>query len=404
MKRLIVAFWLSGLVLLMCLWMACSQGGNNTEQTGDGGVVENAEQKEPEGPKTVEGCSGTTLLVNPEDPSKRGPWTVGARTIEVEKFRVEVWYPAEPGSEKGKEKIRYDVRELLAESERKKISDEKNPWQDCACYRDLPPDMKRGPYPVVMFIHGTAGFRTQSLTHMIHWASRGFIVMSADHPGINLGDVLALNLKFGEQGNDMRKILKGLRALPGSVKFLGDRLDLNRIAISGHSAGGSALAMLGDEKGVQVLIPMAAGGTSPEKPVASTLVLGGDEDGVVAYDRQQDGYKSSPKSKRLVGIEKAGHLAFSDLCVLGKENGGLLKIAQDSGVTIPPAFGGMINTLAVDGCKEGQLDAEKGWEIVHFASSAVLEETLHCSKTAAAQLKKIQTRYPNIKEYKEELK
>ena len=43
----------------------------------------------------------------------------------------------------------------------------------------------------VVFVHGTASFRTQSLTQMTHWASRGFVVLAADHPKIRLKDLLA---------------------------------------------------------------------------------------------------------------------------------------------------------------------------------------------------------------------
>lgn len=49
---------------------------------------------------------------------------------------------------------------------------------------------EHGTYPLLMFVHGTAGFRTQSLHQIIHWASRGFIVASADYPGIQLYDLL----------------------------------------------------------------------------------------------------------------------------------------------------------------------------------------------------------------------
>lgn len=344
-----------------------------------------------------------TLLTNPQDPSQRGPWPVGARTVTLGSFTAEVLYPGVFGAEIGKTKHRYDLRKHLPETEQNKIPDAKNPWQDCDCYAELEPDLTHGPYPVIFFIHGTAGFRTQSLTHMVHWASRGFIVISADHPGINLGDVLALKLKFGKQGEDLMAILKEVRAKPQALAFLADRMDLTRIAISGHSAGGSALEKLGGEAGVQVLIPMAAGGTSTETPVASTLILGGVDDGVVPYKRQEDGYASSPVKKRLVAIKKAGHLAFSDLCVIGQADGGLLKIAKDSGVEIPEAFGSLIETLANDGCKPGQLEPQKGWDIIHLASSAVLEETLHCSSSAATQFKTLPQRFPDVQAIQEQL-
>ena len=44
--------------------------------------------------------------------------------------------------------------------------------------------------PPVVFVHGTAGFRSQSLEIVTHWASRGFVVIAADHPGLYLGDLI----------------------------------------------------------------------------------------------------------------------------------------------------------------------------------------------------------------------
>jgi len=357
----------------------------------------------PAAPQKEKGCEETSLYVRPTDPSKPGPWAVGTRTIQLAGFKTEVLYPSLFGSENGKEKAKFDIREHLPEKEQKKIPDDKSPLQPCNCYRDLSVDSENGPYPVVLFIHGTAGFRTQSLAHLVHWASRGFVVLTADHPGIFLGDVL--QLKFTpQQDEDAKKLLAALHGSADAIPFLKGKMDLKRIAIAGHSAGGNALQELGKEKGVQVLIPMAAGGITSEFAPTSTLVLGGMEDTVVPYKRQQDGYKLSGATKRLVGLKKAGHHAFSEICTIGKEEGGILKIAQKYKVTIPAGFQGMIDKLANDGCEEGKLDIQKGWDIVHFASSAVLEETLQCSQSAGKQLENMQKQFPEIGEYQVELK
>ena len=45
-------------------------------------------------------------------------------------------------------------------------------------------------FPVIVFVHGTAGWRSQSLSLVSHWASRGFVVVAADYPGICLHDLL----------------------------------------------------------------------------------------------------------------------------------------------------------------------------------------------------------------------
>jgi predicted dienelactone hydrolase len=349
-------------------------------------------------PTDVTGCPGQTLYALPTDPSAPGPWPVGARTVMLAGLTTEVWYPATLGSDAGKTKIVYDIREHLPPADAAKIPDSDNPPQPCDCVRDLPIDDTHGPYPLVMFIHGTAAFRTQSLTFMTHWASRGFVVVSADHPGIQLKDILGGAVGNSDEAGDTNKALDALAAPAGDVAFLAGRIDGARIAVSGHSAGGSATAGFGGR--AQVLIPMAAMGTSSGATLLSSLIMGAGMDGIARYSGQQMGYASSPTRKRLVGIGgNAGHLAFSDLCAIGADKGGILKIAQDHGVMVNP----LIATLAQDGCKPGQLAPDLGWHIVDFATSAVLEETLQCSPSSAAQIAGIAAAVPNVQEYQESL-
>jgi Chlorophyllase len=367
-------------------------GGGST--TGGGGPT-----SPPSGAEST-GCDGAKLLAVPTDLAARGPWAVGARTVEIAGLPTEVLYPAQIGSESGKAKASYDIRDHLPDAEKAKIPDAENPLQACDCFRDLPIDAAHGAYPVVQFIHGTAAFRTQSLTQMVHWASRGFVVVSSDHPKIRLKDLLGnLAGSLGaDQKGDARKVLDALMAPSGDIAFLQGHIDLTRIAISGHSAGGGALAGFGSRAGVKVLMPLASGGVQAGSSLVSTLVMGGQDDGLVAYTGVKSGYTSSPKKKRLVGIAKAGHLAFSDLCFIGRDKGGILAIAQKYNVTNAD----LVGRLAQDGCKPGQLAAEEGWTIINHATAGVLEETLACSTTAAAELEKLKT-LPNVGDYQADL-
>ncbi|MFT3776599.1 MAG: hypothetical protein QM820_65505 [Minicystis sp.] len=177
---------LGGLLLGL---VACSSGDPMNGTGGGGGTGTGGSGGSPLAVNETL-CEGRKLLRVPDDPAQAGPWPVGAQTITVEGYTTEVWYPAVIGSEEGKDKARYDVRKQLPDADQAKIPDSDNPWQDCNCYRDLPLDGAHGPYPPVLFVHGTAGFRTQSLTFMTHWASRGFVVLAADHPGMMLKDIL----------------------------------------------------------------------------------------------------------------------------------------------------------------------------------------------------------------------
>jgi len=376
-------------------------GGGSGGATGGGGSGGGSGGGGSGGGGTVAGCPGQSLLALPSDPSARGPWPVGAKTVSIAGLTVEVWYPATPGSDAGTMPAVYDIREHLPAADAAKIPDADNPWQICDCVRELPLDTAHGPYPLVLFVHGTAAFRTQSLTFMTHWASRGFVVVAADHPGIRLEDVLASPLGLpgaSDQAGDANKILDALAAPSGDVAFLAGHLDAARVAASGHSAGGGAIAGLGGR--AAVLIPMASMGTQAGATLVSTLVMGAGNDGIDAYSNVQNGYASSPIRKRLVGLGgDAGHLAFSDLCAIGADKGGILQIAQDHGVQVPA----LIAQLSRDGCMTGQLPPADGWRIVNFATSAVLEETLQCASAMTATIATIQSAVPNVQEFQQAL-
>ena len=348
----------------------------------------------------VPGCEeGTRFLQVPEDTSLAGPWPVGARTVTLGGLTVEVWYPAQVGSEAGVEARRYDVRTALPDSEQAKIPDAKNPWQPCDCYPALPIDAEHGPYPAVVFVHGTAGFGSQSLEQVTHWASRGFVVLAANHPGLWLKDLLAQ--LCGQPATpqnlagDLATLVAAIEAPGPELEFLAGRLDSGRIAMAGHSAGGGAIANSGGV--AQVLIPMAAGGVKAGAALKSTLVLGAQADQVVKYSGQQEGYASSPKPRRLVGIANAGHLTFSSLCSLRNAEGqDFVEIATEFDIC------GAGFASALFDCKDTYTADAVGWEITNYASSAALEETLHCS-SAGDNFAGMQAKYPEVAELLEEL-
>lgn len=347
----------------------------------------------------AEGCDGARLLPVPEDTSLPGPWPVGARTVSFNGLTLEVWYPATPGSEAGVTPIEYDIRTSLPDAEQAKVPDASNPWQPCDCYRDLPLDADHGPYPPVIFIHGTAGFRSQSLEQMTHWASRGFVVLAADHPGLWLHDLLGqlcgVTAPARNLAGDLATIVGGIKAPVGELAFLADRIDPERIAMAGHSAGGMAIENSGGV--ARVLIPMAAGGVAPGAALESTLILGAQSDQVVKYSSQTDGYADSPARKRLVGISNAGHLAFSSLCSLrNAADQDFLEIAAEFDVCGAQFAGALFD------CEDTYTPDPTNWAITNYATSAALEETLHCSD-AGANFASIQSKFPEVGEFLEAL-
>jgi len=350
-------------------------------------------------------CPNQDLLPLPADPSVAGPWPVGARNlgvleIEGRSLRTEVWYPGTVGSETGLETVAYDISLELPSVMAQKIRDaDLNPPQETLAFADLPLDIGHGPYPVMVFIHGTGGWFAQSVEQTQHWASRGFIVFSMNHPGISLKDLLCVsevrppfsdNCENAQtdQSGDAAKLISLIDTLDHpALEFLRGKIDYeNSYAISGHSAGGNAAGRMGDYG--KVLIPMAAGGSSVGSEVISTLVLGARNDTIVRPASQENGYANSPSPKRIAMFDRGtspsaeggglGHHFCSSICYVGEEDGGIAQIAIDSGINQAVLFRG----LAEDGCAfqdEGFDRPELGWEFVNYMSSAVLEEVLMCN-------------------------
>jgi len=331
-------------------------------------------------PASVAGCDDASFFEVPDDPAARGPWAIGARTVVIEGVTTELWYPAAWASELGAEPATYDIRYALPESEQGKIPDDKAPPQVCGCYRDLPIDAEHGPYPVVVFVHGTASWRTQSLTQMEHWASRGFIVVSSDHDGLWLHDLLGMicgqDPPPQDLSGDTDVVLAALAEPSGELEFLAGHVDTERVAISGHSAGGSAAASQTPKPGIRVSIPMASGQAVVETPaLESSLLLGGLADGIVPYGGTQSGYADSPAPKRLVGIDNAGHLAFSDICELQNDDGqDILEVALEADVCGAQFAGFLFD------CDPSFIDPAIANHLINYASTAVLEEVLKCSE------------------------
>lgn len=359
-------------------------------------------------------CPGQSgLAENPSDPAARGPYPVGAvlGSIAVRDGRfglrrtitVEAWYPAPPGSDLGKDPLAYDIRQHIPAEQRAKLKDAANVTrQPCDCYRDLP--IADGPFPVVLMIHGFAAFRTASLHQQTHWASRGFVVVAADHPGIQLLDLLGVTdghvLPKRNQEGDARAILAALSRLPASAPSLGrlaGHLDLGRLAVVGHSAGGFACDQLGDV--ADVLIPMSGFSPRPGPRVKSTLVLGARNDTIATYRREVGSYENSTVvPRRFASVDALGHLFCTDLCWIGASAGGVVQIAVAHGIKVARFF----ESLGQNGCAylnkpDGArfLNPQCGWLFVNYASSAALEEVLRCDASMAGRLSRMQTELPS---------
>lgn len=369
---------------------------------------------------TIQGCGSSTLLPLPEEPTERGPWPVGEKTVSIGRLSsVEVFYPAVVGSDKGKQEVTYDARIFLPKSERSKVPDAEATTLHAGTFRDLPLDTEHGPYPVVIFVHGTASFRLGSFHTQALWASRGFVVVAADHPGLYLADYLATNgcLQSAPSKNldaDISAEITALTSGSGDLAFLSGHIDMQRLGLSGHSAGAIAAAKAGNKAGVQIVMPLA--GTSAvakSSTLKSVLFVAGIDDKVLPYKKggfgigslspefagsDQQAYEDSPGpsavKKRLIGMTKGGHLNVTDLCFKNAQGKGDLDVAQAHNVC------GVGSVTLLADC--GTIDPLKGLTITNAATTLALEETLQCQDRAAA-IAGLKQKYPEIGDFKQAL-
>lgn len=329
----------------------------------------------------VETCDGAKRRALPDDLNARGPYDVGAITVELPRYRLEVWYPAQPQSAEGVDPKVYDIRTALAPAEAEKVSDAVNPWQPCECADGLPIDAVSDPFPLVVFVHGTASFRTQTLELVTHLASRGYVVAAADHPGLYLADTLALVCGYEPTGSrdlegDIALAIETMRFPTEELAFLQGRVDLERIALVGHSAGGSAVAAAAGLPGVRTVVPLA-GGTRVSAPDVQSLFMAALEDSVVPASRSREAFDRSTGKRSYVSLEGSGHLAFSNLCDTRNVDGkNLLEIGEEAGLC-----GANFAGLLFD-CDPSYRPPEEINPPFHAAVTAVIDEALSCRPTA----------------------
>jgi dienelactone hydrolase len=363
------------------------------------------------------GCPGSTMLAVPSDTNARGPWPVGEKTVKFGRFTaVEIMYPATPGSEQGKDTIKYDLRSFLPTKEQAKIPDAQATFADQHTFRDLPLDTDHGPYPVVIFVHGTSSYRVGSFSTEALWASRGFVVVAADHPNLYLADYFGANgcgltVPKLDLSGDVDSEIDALTSPTGDLAFLAGHVDTKRLGLSGHSAGAYNVAQFSTKPGVQIVIPLAGThAVTPSSTLKSVLFVSGIADKVLAYMQPQagvgeslypgtgtDAYTASPGSpvkKRLVGITNGGHLNVTDLCEPNPQGKSAIDCSTANGV----CGASTVQILGLADC--GSVDRKAAIDAVNDVTTAALEETLQCADRSAT-ISALKTRRPVIGDFHE---
>ncbi len=243
-----------------------------------------------------------------EDVRAPGPFAAGYTIITFTKQSVinplqqrvldtVIWYPAVPGS--GPIDPAYEA------------------------VQDAPLDASAGPYPLVMFSHGSCGFPAQSTFLWPLMATRGFIVAAPPHPGNTVAEfpqcatLQAVVPSAIERPQDIDHVLdQMLAADQNPASFFFGSIDETRIGMSGHSFGGHTTYVAAQtDARYKVAVPMAAAVPAgmPTLTIPS-LTMRSELDSFVNNDAIQQVYDRSSPPKLLVEIENAGHFAFSNGC------------------------------------------------------------------------------------------
>jgi dienelactone hydrolase len=308
-----------------------------------------------------------------------GPFTAGTTTVSLPNTRVELWYPADRRSAMGHPKYTYDLRDWLPESVARRVTPGVFTLTTDA-YRDIPPS-RSGPFSLVLFAHGLYSFPDQS-TFLTAWlASWGYVVAAPDLP---IHDLAAFYDYLGRPRPttpsdvqvlaDTESLVMRLSAEPGNT--LAGVVRAGRIGIIGHSQGGIDAFEFAARQDVGAYVAMAAGflGPHPALPSVPSLYLAGSADHDILTPWVQAVYATAPQPKRLVVLKNGGHLAFTDLCLVGTRGGGLLALGAQIGGSPPP--GSPFTLRATDGCGPGYLDPQGGFSEVRNLVLSELRATL----------------------------
>jgi dienelactone hydrolase len=338
-----------------------------------------------------DGATATTTVAAVDDAAyaDTGPYVVGTTSLDLDGRIVEVWYPADPGAEAGATRAVFEIRDLLPEALQSIVPDELNPTYETAAYVDIAAS-EEGPFPLVIFAHGFGAYPTEYQFMLTHLASWGFVVAGPDFNERGLVsafasagttttslDEAAAEAALQERVTNEAAIMTGTRELlaaantePGGL--LEGRVDATNVGVGGQSAGvTSALAAANADPNVKTFIAMSGGralteGSPLPPPDMPGMVMTGGRDEVAEVERVRELFDSLNPPKRLVVIEEAGHNSFSDLCVIGADQGGVVAIAKEVGIPVPENLERLFN----DGCVGDFLPTTDAWPAVNHFTTA----------------------------------
>lgn len=300
-----------------------------------------------------------------------GPFKVGVTTLSFTDRKVEVWYPADASGTDGAPRDVYNFLDFVPQTFKDfvvsvdptipgKVNFPDTAFPDVEAavtpaYRDVPA-ATAGPFPLVLFSHGAAGYRSQSSFLTAHLASWGFVVASPDYleRGIAnaLGQPPANSRPDTKVADDAITFLRSRSATAGNL--LSGTVDPTRVFPIGHSAGGFQSQRMLTRPDVPGIVSMAGGlnpasllnMTAPALPAdKSVMWFGGRNDGIAAIDTLRTGFEYTAGPRKLLELNGGGHNnGFTDICSVG--GGGVAGLARALNIPVPEG----LLSLGDDGC------------------------------------------------------
>jgi predicted dienelactone hydrolase len=344
-----------------------------------------AKATSPTTPSTT--ATTATVPANPAPYAKAGPDAVGYTTLHLAGGRrVVVWYPAKPGPTAGHAQETIDIAGMLSPALQAKVPAVDRVLYKGDAFAQLAPVATPGGYPLVIFSHGYAGYPEQSVTLTTHLASWGFVVAAPDHVERSLDGLLGTAKTGVPTMTDLAVLQATVGLLVNASKAPGvlhGLVDANRIVAAGHSAGaGAAYQFASADPRVKAWISYAVGfggqaGKAPSAPNKPGMVMLGTTDGIIPPAQSVKVYNGMHSPKYLVKIARAGHLVFSDICLIGRSSGGITGIAKALKLPIPPS----LLKLGSDGCTSDHPPVEQAFPAIDQLSVAFFRWALHIDPT-----------------------
>lgn len=228
-------------------------------------------------------------------------------------------------------------------------------WHDQARNRDIPvrlyiPKEGSGPFPVVIFSHGLGGSRDAAPYLGNFWSQKGYICIAVQHAGSDTAvwrsslaegkAVMMQKMKAAANGQnlidragDIKFVIDEMARRNQSDPLLKNKMDLNKIAVSGHSFGaGTSLAIAGQnfpsgQKGkdsrvkaaIYLCPPVMGGKIAPDKTygkidIPGMLITGTKDVSAIAETKAEDRRipfdGMSAPNQYLINFEGADHGVF----------------------------------------------------------------------------------------------